>query len=95
MYPVEKLKDQRFPSAALLLMARQFGHKEGQGFADSRYLRNIHHNIGYYVFRDSTAAYGLIPMARNIPTTVNARSLTRSPASTGCSRLSRTSDTGS
>lgn len=57
VYPVEQLKDARFPSIVLALMARQFGHKEGEGFANSRYLRSLHHNIGYYVYRDSSAAY--------------------------------------
>ena len=54
---VKALKDPRFPSLALVLLARQFGHIEGEGFADSRYLRGISHNIGYYVYRDATAAY--------------------------------------
>lgn len=56
LYPVESLKDPRFPSILLALLARQFGHAPGQGFGDSRYLRG-HHNIGYYVFRDGSAAY--------------------------------------
>lgn len=55
--PVERLKDPRFPSITLALLARQFGHAEGEGFADSRYLRRISHNIGYYVYRAETAAY--------------------------------------
>ncbi len=57
VYPAAQLKDPRFPSLALALLARQFGHAEGEGFADGRYLRGITHNIGYYVFRDETAAY--------------------------------------
>jgi hypothetical protein len=57
VYPVEQLKDPRFPSIVLALLARQFGHREGEGFANSRYLRSIHHNIGYYVYRDSSTAY--------------------------------------
>jgi glycine/D-amino acid oxidase-like deaminating enzyme len=57
IYPVDQLKDLRFPSVTLLLLARQFGHKDGNGFTDSRYLRGIKHNIGYYVYRDATAAY--------------------------------------
>jgi glycine/D-amino acid oxidase-like deaminating enzyme len=56
-YPLQQLKDPRFPSLALLRLARQFGHKDGEGFADPRYLRNISHNIGYYVHRDYSAAY--------------------------------------
>lgn len=54
---MEQLKDPRFPSITLALLARQFGHTDGQGFADTRYLRGISHNIGYYVYRDETAAY--------------------------------------
>ena len=57
VYPVETLKDLRFPSVTLLLLARQFGHTGGNGFADPRYLRGITHNIGYYVYRDATTAY--------------------------------------
>lgn len=59
--PVERLKDPRFPSLALALLARQFGHADGEGFADSRYLRGISHNIGYYVYRDESAAYRTNP----------------------------------
>jgi hypothetical protein len=55
VYPVEK--DRRFPSLTLLLLARQFGHAEGEGFADPRYLRSLHHNAGYYVYRNEEAAY--------------------------------------
>ncbi|HEX2622311.1 MAG TPA: FAD-binding oxidoreductase, partial [Phototrophicaceae bacterium] len=54
---IDQLKDARFPSLTLALMARQFGHQEGEGFGDSRYLRGMHHNIGYYVSRDSSVAY--------------------------------------
>lgn len=57
--PLERLKDPRFPSITLALLARQFGHKQGEGFADPRYLRGIHHNIGYYVHRSEDAAYRL------------------------------------
>ncbi len=57
LYPVEQLKDPRFPSITLALLARQFGHSDGYGFADTRYLRGISHNVGYYVYRDATAAY--------------------------------------
>jgi glycine/D-amino acid oxidase-like deaminating enzyme len=56
-YPVEHLKDPRFPSIVLALLARQFGHRDGVGFASSRYMRSIHHNIGYYVYRDGSVAY--------------------------------------
>jgi glycine/D-amino acid oxidase-like deaminating enzyme len=57
VYPVAPLRDPRYPSLVLTLLARQFGHDMGQGFADACYLRNVYHNIGYYVFRDGTAAY--------------------------------------
>lgn len=53
------LKDSRFPSITLALLARQFGHQSGEGFADTRYLRGISHNIGYYVYRDASTAYQL------------------------------------
>jgi glycine/D-amino acid oxidase-like deaminating enzyme len=56
LYPASPLKDPRFPSIALTLLARQFGHEAGQGFADPRYLRRISHNIGYYVYRDESCA---------------------------------------
>ncbi|MEP7291504.1 MAG: FAD-binding oxidoreductase [Chloroflexota bacterium] len=61
LYPAAQLKDPRFPSLALTLLARQFGHKDGEGFADTRYLRGISHNIGYYVYRDETTAYRTDP----------------------------------
>jgi glycine/D-amino acid oxidase-like deaminating enzyme len=61
MFPASPLKDPRFPSIALALLARQFGHADGQGFADPRYLRGLSHNIGYYVFRDETTAYRTNP----------------------------------
>jgi glycine/D-amino acid oxidase-like deaminating enzyme len=57
VYPVEQLKDSRFPSIVLMMLARQFGYHDGQGFAEPGYLRGISHNIGYYVFRDESAAY--------------------------------------
>jgi glycine/D-amino acid oxidase-like deaminating enzyme len=55
VYPAAQLKDPRFPSIALALLARQFG--DDSPFGDMRYLRGIVHNIGYYVFRDETVAY--------------------------------------
>lgn len=61
IFPAEPLRDPRFPSMTLMLLARQFGHKPGEGFADPRYLRGIFHRIGYYVYRDNsykTAADG-------------------------------------
>lgn len=57
IYPVDPLKDPRFPSLALALLTRQFGHAPGEGFGDTRYLRGLYHNIGYYTYRDETAAY--------------------------------------
>jgi glycine/D-amino acid oxidase-like deaminating enzyme len=57
--PVESLKDIRFPPVALALLARQFRHRDGEGFASPRYLSGIRHNIGYYVYRDSSSAYAL------------------------------------
>ncbi len=57
--PIEPLKDLRFPSITLALLARQFGHQAREGFASSNYLRGIHHNIGYYISRDETAAYAV------------------------------------
>lgn len=58
---LNKLKDPRFPSLTLALLARQFGHGEGEGFNDPKYLRGIYHNIGYYVYRDETQAYQTAP----------------------------------
>ncbi len=57
IYPAAPLKDPRFPSIALALLARQFGHAEGEGFASGNYLRGISHSIGYYVYRDESVAY--------------------------------------
>jgi hypothetical protein len=57
LYPAQQLKDQRFPSVALALLARQFGHSDGEGFASPNYLRGVSHSIGYYVYRDESAAY--------------------------------------
>ena len=57
LYPVSQLKDMRFPSITLMLLAKQFGHADGEGFADMRYMRGIQHNIGYYVYRDASTAY--------------------------------------
>ncbi len=67
IYPVDKLKDLRFPSMTLLLLARQFGHTDGKGFADSRYLRGIRHNVGYYVYRGAAAAYRTHPDGTQTP----------------------------
>lgn len=57
IFPVSGLKDPRFPSITLALLARQFGHSDGEGFANSRYLRGLVHNIGYYVYRSGAAAH--------------------------------------
>lgn len=59
IWPVEQMRDPRFPSLTLSLMAKQFGHKPGEGFADPRYLRGIYHRAGYYVYRDN--AYLTLP----------------------------------
>jgi glycine/D-amino acid oxidase-like deaminating enzyme len=56
VYPADSLKDPRFPSATLLLLARQLGHTSG-GFADPRYLRGVDHRVGYYVYRDPRVAH--------------------------------------
>jgi glycine/D-amino acid oxidase-like deaminating enzyme len=53
VWPVEQFKDPRFPSLTLSLMARQFGHQDGEGFASSGYLRGIYHRAGYYAYRDN------------------------------------------
>lgn len=58
-WPVEKMKDQRFPSVVLALLARQF-HHDGRGFADTRYLRGVHHQAGYYVTRESASERAII-----------------------------------
>ncbi len=55
--PPERCRDPRFPSATLLLLARQFGHEYGEGFASPRYLRGVDHRVGYYVSRDATSAW--------------------------------------
>ena len=65
IWPVEQLRDPRFPSLTLSLMARQFGHKPGEGFADPRYLRGIYHRAGYYVYRDN--AYLTLPDGTHEP----------------------------
>ena len=61
VYPPDKFKDPRFPSLTLALLARQFGHAPGQGFADPRYLRGVHHNVGNYVYRDASQAHRVLP----------------------------------
>ncbi len=60
-------KDPRFPSAALALLARQFGHAPGEGFADPRYLRGVMHQIGCYVYRSAEAAYRVCEDGTHIP----------------------------
>ncbi len=55
--PISQLKDPRFPSLTLALLARQFGHREGEGFAHRGYQRKPEHHVGYYVSRDSSCAY--------------------------------------
>lgn len=53
LWPVEQFRDPRFPSLTLALLARQFGHRDGEGFADPCYMRGIAHRAGYYVYRDN------------------------------------------
>ena len=68
-YPYDNLndhRDPRFPSITLALLARHFGHTNG-GFADERYLRGVKHSIGYYVYRDASAAYVLKPDGQRLP----------------------------
>lgn len=57
VYPVERWKDPRLPSMALMLLAKQFGHADGSGFDNPRYLRGIDHHAGYYVYRGERTAY--------------------------------------
>ncbi len=64
---VDTLKDPRFPSMVLLLLARQFQHPPGYGFADSRYLRGLWHNIGYYVYRAPWNTYSIAPDGQKRP----------------------------
>lgn len=52
MQAADSYRDPRFPSLVLAVLARQFGHQPGYGFADPRYLRGLHHRAGYYVSRD-------------------------------------------
>lgn len=53
VWPVERLKDARYPELTLYLLGKQFRQAEGQGFRDPRYLsRRIGHQIGYYVYRE-------------------------------------------
>lgn len=61
IYPLEPLKDPRFPSMLPLLLARQFGHPPGKGFNDPCYLRGVSHNIGYYVSRSPETTYKILP----------------------------------
>jgi glycine/D-amino acid oxidase-like deaminating enzyme len=53
VYPAETFKDPRFPSVTLAILARQFGHAPGEGFAHPRYLRGIDHRVSYYVYRSN------------------------------------------
>jgi sarcosine oxidase subunit beta len=66
VYPTDQWKDPRFPSLALTLFARQFGHEVG-GFASNQYLRGVDHRAGYYVYRDDTAAYERAANGEHIP----------------------------
>jgi glycine/D-amino acid oxidase-like deaminating enzyme len=54
-WPIERLKDPRFPEATLYLLGKQFRQPDGVGFRDPRYLsRRIGHQVGYYVYREAT-----------------------------------------
>jgi glycine/D-amino acid oxidase-like deaminating enzyme len=55
--PIEQCKDPRFPSIALTILARQFGHVPGKGFNSPNYLRGVEHHVGYYVSRAPENAY--------------------------------------
>jgi hypothetical protein len=83
IYPLDKLKDPRFPSVTLALLARQFGYAEGEGFADPRYLRGIRHSIGYYVYRNHTAAYRTQPDGSRLPYDSERAILDEHPAVSG------------
>ncbi len=67
IYPVDRWKDPRMPSMALMLLAKQFGHADGTGFASPRYLRGIDHRAGYYVYRGESAAYRLAADGQRTP----------------------------
>jgi hypothetical protein len=67
VFPLEPLRDPRFPSITLLMLARQFGHVDGEGFVSPGYLRGIQHNIGYYVSRSSDVAYRETEAGERIP----------------------------
>ena len=70
VYPVERWRDPRMPSMALMLLARQFGHERG-GFASPGYLRGIDHRAGYYVYRDATNAW--VPSADGTKTAYDSQ----------------------
>jgi glycine/D-amino acid oxidase-like deaminating enzyme len=55
--PVSQCKDPRFPSLVLAVLARQFAHRPGEGFAHVGYQRKPEHHVGYYVSRDASCAY--------------------------------------
>jgi glycine/D-amino acid oxidase-like deaminating enzyme len=55
--PISQLKDPRFPSLTLALLARQFGHRDGEGFAHGGYRRRLEHHVGWYVSRGASCAY--------------------------------------
>jgi glycine/D-amino acid oxidase-like deaminating enzyme len=67
VFPLDPLRDPRFPSITLLMLARQFGHADGEGFVNPGYLRGIQHNIGYYVSRSSDVAYRETETGERIP----------------------------
>jgi glycine/D-amino acid oxidase-like deaminating enzyme len=64
--PVDRWRDPRMPSMTLMLLAKQFGHADGVGFASPRYLRGIDHRAGYYVYRGERAAHIVTPDGQRV-----------------------------
>ena len=57
VWPVEKLRDYRFPELTLYLLGKQFRYSAGEGFRDPAYLRRpLRHHVAYYVHREPTVA---------------------------------------
>lgn len=60
-------KETWFPPVTLSLLARQFGHKDGTGFSDPRYLSGrVGHQAGYYVYRAPETTYATTPEGQKI-----------------------------
>lgn len=55
VWPVEKMKDSRFPPVVLDLLARQFKQKN-DGFSDLRYRKGLKHQAGYFVTREYSSS---------------------------------------